>query len=348
MDNNKKIIKNIEKCVQDASIYINVHGKHYLTIFGLLEQNKEQSKEMFNDFIKLFIMMQMFLRKRKLEKKKSILKSLVSYKKIFDNILELQSISDHQKVDAITIKVYIKILIKLFKKADFSNTPSSDSDKNNICVSNSDDEDKNKDTSVVPVNAGQIINPVDILKRNKKYLAMAVVGLKNIVQLLTMVDTIFSEMKMEYLQKINCYNLYDPSLSVNENDVEFNEKLLSTSYDQLNSLISNKQNIGTSIFNDTSDVQPIEAFLDDGKTFVLCTIDNFRIKKGTINGFNALVVDIGKKRYHIKYLKNTLDNLSTIVIMKENFTSLKTILHAILMNKKLIMYWLNILRENTK
>lgn len=392
MNNNKKIISIIEKSVHDASNYINIHGKHYLSIFKLFNKNNSvgqdcvdtKSKKMFNDFVKCFIRIQMFLRKKQLEKKNTIIKLLFRCKKIFDNLSELDNLSKHQKIDIVTIKVYIKVLLKLFKKVKFSNnaicnnltviknkcnqisTPTKEnSDSNNTCenndnINNNTCENSNNANNNNTyqnndninnicinnsINVGKILNPLEILKKNKKYLSVAVTGLKNIIQLLTIIETIFYEIKMDYLQKINCYNLYDGSLQVCETDVEFNEKLLSTSYDQLNSLISNKQNLGTNIFNDKFDTQPIEAFLEDGKTFILCTIDNFRIKKSDMNGFDVLLVDVGKKRYYVKYLKINLDNASAILIMKENFNSLKTILYAIQMNKKLILYWLNMLKE---
>lgn len=349
----------------------------------------------------------MYLRKKESKKKNPIIKSLYLFKKIFDQISLLENLSKHQKVDIITIKVYLKILLKLFKKINLRPNKKTPADNNNVihgffetdqtnqtiqpckpcqtyqtssttasttttstnsnsscrCIPNNDiivqndniNNNNNNNTTngsnsiKIPgptCQLDQTSNPVNILKKNKKYLLMAVSGLKTIIQLLTMIETIFSEMKLEYLQKINCYNLYDRSLQVNENDVEFNEKLLTTSYDQLNLLISGKQNLGTGMFNDISDVQPIEVFLENGKAFILCTIDNFRVKLMELNGFNTLAVDIGKKRYYVKYLKSTLDNMSTIAIMKENFNSLKTILYAIQQNKKLILYWLNMLKEN--
>lgn len=413
---NNKIILIIERCVSDASNYINIHGEHYKEIFYLLKKNdcslsndKIEAKEMFNNFVKLFITIQMYLRKKEPKKRNPIIKSLHLFKKIFDQISLLENLSKHQKVDIITIKVYLKILLKLFKKLNLGSSEKTTTDNtniihgffetdqtnqtnqtvqpyqtyqsssttasttatsttcpipnNDIIVQNDNTNDNinnntnNKNTSSGDNKNGikipgptcqldQTSNPVNILKKNKKYLLMAVSGLKTIIQLLAMIETIFSEMKLEYLQKINCYNLYDRSLQVNENDVEFNEKLLTTSYDQLNLLISGKQNLGTGIFNDISDVQPIEVFLENGKAFILCTIDNFRVKLMELNGFNTLAVDIGKKRYYVKYLKSTLDNMSTIAIMKENFNSLKTILYAIQQNKKLILYWLNMLKEN--
>lgn len=160
-----------------------------------------------------------------------------------------------------------------------------------------------------------------------------------------MLNVIMTGMKKEYLQKINCYNLYNPTLSANPNDVEYNNKLLNTSYDQMLMLVSNA---GNGIFSADVDVQPIDVFLDDGRTLTLCTIDNFRIRLEIINEFQCIIIDIGTQQYKISFLKNTLDNAASIIIMKENFSVLKNAIHAVTLNQKLILYWLNVLKEHIK
>jgi hypothetical protein len=298
---------------------------------------------MFNGFVKLFIKLQMFLRQYELEKKKLLIQLLNKNKILFDNIFTTleADITQHQKVDILTIKIYTKILIKLFKKTVFNT--------NNLSVTSNDcSAVTDQNVSVVIINkVNNVLNPISLLKKNKKNLLSVIKGLKSIVQLFTMMINIFSEMQREYLQKINYYNLYDQSSTVNASDVEYNIKLITTSYEQLRAICSNKDNIGTNIFNDTSDTHPILALLDDGTTFVLCTIDNFRVRLSTSNGFKVMIVDIGTKQYVVKFLKDTLDNSSTVVVMKENFNTLKAITYAILLNQKLITYWLKVIKENT-
>jgi hypothetical protein len=341
MSNNSKNIKSIEKCVQEASKYINIHGKHYFHILCIYD--KPNAKKMFNGFVKLFIKLQMFLRQYELEKKKLLIQLLNKNKILFDNIFTTleADITQHQKVDILTIKIYTKILIKLFKKTVFNT--------NNLSVTSNDcSAVTDQNVSVVIINkVNNVLNPISLLKKNKKNLLSVIKGLKSIVQLFTMMINIFSEMQREYLQKINYYNLYDQSSTVNASDVEYNIKLITTSYEQLRAICSNKDNIGTNIFNDTSDTHPILALLDDGTTFVLCTIDNFRVRLSTSNGFKVMIVDIGTKQYVVKFLKDTLDNSSTVVVMKENFNTLKAITYAILLNQKLITYWLKVIKENT-
>lgn len=352
MSNNSKNIKSIEKCVQEASKYINIHGKHYLHILCIYD--KPNAKKMFNGFVKLFIKLQMFLRQYELEKKKLLMQLLDKNKILFDNIFATleADLTQHQKVDILTIKIYTKILIKLFKKTVFNTNDHQN--KNELSVTSSDCSAVAEPNAPVVIKNYIIINefndvsnPISLLKKNKKNLLSAIKGLKSIVQLFTMMSNIFSEMQREYLQKINYYNLYDQSSTVNASDVEYNSKLITISYEQLRAICSNNNNIGTNIFNDTSDTHPILALLDDGTTFVLCTIDNFRVRLSTSNGFKVMIVDIGTKQYVVKFLKDTLDNSSTVVVMKENFNTLKAITYAILLNQKLIAYWLKVIKENT-
>lgn len=322
-NNDDKNIENIKKYICDLNNYVSEHKEHYLQIFYLYNDNKDKAKKLLSNLFRLIISLYKFTEQK--SDKKKIMKLLLDYNNLFSKILKHnKKLSQHQRVDIITIRVYTKILIKLIKNTNVIEII--ESSENSICYD----------------------NPVDILKCSKKYLDIAVIGLKNIMRLLSMMDVIFSEMGNEYLKKVNCYNLYDPSLMVNENDVEYNNKLLKTSYDQLVSLITNKDYKGNNIFNDNSDTIPIEAFLEDCKTFVLCIIDNIRIRLDTINGFQTIIVDIGSKKYNIQFLKDTLDNGSAIVIMKTNFSALKSIMYSLSLNKKLIVYWLNILKENIK
>lgn len=353
MNNNNKNIKNIEKCVQQASNYINEHGKHFLHIFSLYGEiiniddsadiKKDKAKKMFNEFVKIFIKLQLFVRHVNHTKKGHLVKLLEIQKTIFVDITEkVLTATQHQKVDIVTAKVYIKLLIKLLNKTTMP-TPfvpkpcvSSDSSTKSPCDNNIDNN-INGDVISEPL-------PINVLKKNKKYLEIAVNGLKSVAKLFSMINVILLEMQKEYLQKINCYNLYDQSSQVNANDVEYNVKLLTTSYAQLTSLIST----GSSIFNETTDTVPVEVFLDDGKTFVLCTVDNFRIRLSTTSGFKCILIDIGTHQYVVKILKESLDNGSTVLVMKENFNAVKNATHAIILNQKLIIYWLNVIRENTK
>lgn len=60
-------------------------------------------------------------------------------------------------------------------------------------------------------------------------------------------------MQNEYLNKINCYNLYDPLTYVSNIDVEYNNKLLTTSYNQKDLLLK-----AENMFNGNSDTLTIE------------------------------------------------------------------------------------------
>ena len=311
----------ITKYVQESSKYINIHNDHYLNIFMIYTKsyNKHNSeikaKQIFNRFIKLFIRLQLFVKENNWENINTINNELLHHIVIFKKIIKIDNLDKHYNLDTYTILVYLNILIKFFKL----NYKNSDKPVDKNCI------------------------PIELITKN---LHKILDSMNSISYLLYMIKTILSEMQREYLQKINCYNLYDPSLTVNDIDVEYHNKLVNTSYKQLESLISNKDNIGCIIFNEITDSHPIEVFFDDGKSFILCYIDNFRIRIAILDGIETIILDIGTKQFKIKKFKEGLDNSSVIIIMKQNFAEIKCILYSILSNQKSISHWLTILKLN--
>ena len=428
-DNMSKTFKDIQKCTQDSSNYINDHGMHYQCILkkyvlqisenqGMTDDEMNRySKRLFSDFIRLFIKLQMFVTEPKFENVNHIFLKINTYKVIFVDIIKNITLSTHETVDVLTIKVHTKILSKLFKsiknKKCFEshilnpiqikpncntnpcnlhngplNSPSdcplnspSDCPLNSPsdCPLNSPSDCPSNSPSNCqlnsplkcqlkcplkcqlndppnclssspsdgplngPLNCLKNSNQFEFLKKHKKYLKSIILGIKNIYQILNTLNVIIDEMQKEFLQKINCYNLYNPTSNVNSNDVEYNNKLLNTSFEQMTQLITNVDN---NIFNPDMDIIPINIFLNNGKTIKLFSIDNFRIRLELINCFQCILIDIGNKQYKITFLKSTLDNAGATIILKNNFIELKSVLENIIINKKLMLHWLKLLKKN--
>lgn len=413
-----KIVKleNIRKYIYEATDYIDDHLDHYSYLLNEYVKNEnpgiqinERSRKtmlLLNGFVSLFDDLKSFSTNPEYKNINELIKKITIYSTIFGEINSNIDITEHQKVDILTIKTYAKLIVKLLKsiKSDdslykFSNNttlnsntessshidqtiiPDSTTMSNISSLSTNKLSDSVQHTSITSMSKiknkaqnkifksfkstldkipeletdtdqysdkyinkqNQPVNHLDLLKRNKASLKIAISGIKNIYQLMAIIDLIFVEMQKEYLKKINSYSLYNPSLNVNLNDVEYNNKLLSTSYEQMSSLIKNSEN---KLFNLDTDTQPITAFLDDGTTFTLCTIDNFRFRLETINGFQYIIITIGTNQYKIKFLKSSIDNSEAVAIMRENHSMLKSVIEAIKLNQKLILYWLNILKKS--
>lgn len=383
----------ITKCVQLSTKYINCHANHYKNIFELYVESQEDPSEnksrlLFSDFIKLFIKLQMYVSDHHLERIKCILEDLASYRIIFKQILRTLTLTEHQRVDVLTMIVYMKTIKNLLKGTLLSSSHSTSSHTVTTCATTTTcpaptlNLTSNKLTTQIKSsphvkvskglktskNLGNQLNiikslqsnklkthhshthtnschSIDILKKNKKHVIPVLREMKNISHLLSMFNVILSEMQREYLQKINCYNLYDQSVEVNETDIEYHNKLAITSYKQLYSLLTNENSIGSTIFDDSSDTKPIDVFLCDGSTYTICTIDNFRIRSETIDETETIIFDIGTLSYNIKYLKAGLDYDAVIVLMKENFSSIKSVLYAITSNQKIILHWLKVINK---
>lgn len=355
---------NLIKRVQHSTTYINYHASHYRAIFELYVEaqtdngDANRARKLFSDFIKLFIKLQMFANHKKLEKIKGLLENLSSCRIIFKQILRTLTLEEHQKVDAMTMVVYMKSISKMLKDLQTSEC----GDDNQLAVPklntkvksftklksitklksskrlrhNSDDESKTCSTSL------------DILRENKKLVIPILKEMKNIAHLFDMLSVVLSEMQREYLQKINCYNLYDPTAEVNNTDIEYHNKLIDTSYKQILSFLTSEGSVGSIIFDDSSDTQDINVFFDDNTTFTICTIDNFRVRSEEVSGTETVILDVGTESYSAKHLREGADNETVIEIMKDNFAAIKSAMYAISTNKNVLIHWLKVIRKNLR
>lgn len=350
---------NLIKRVQHSTTYINYHASHYRAIFELYVEaqtdngDANRARKLFSDFIKLFIKLQMFANHKKLQKIKGLLENLSSYRIIFKQILRTLTLEEHQKVDAMTMVVYMKSISKMLK--DLQTSECSDDTQLAIPKLNtklksitklksggrlrhhhSDDESTTCSTSL------------DILRENKKLVIPILKEMKNIARLFDMLSVVLAEMQREYLQKINCYNLYNPTAEVNNTDIEYHNKLIDTSYKQILSFLTSEGSVGSIIFDDSSDTQDIKVFFDDNTTFTICTIDNFRIRSEEVSGTETVILDVGTENYSAKHLREGADNETVIEIMKDNFAAIKLAMYAISTNKNVLIHWLKVIRKNLR
>jgi len=341
---------NLSKRVQHSTKYINSHASHYRTIFELYVESQtdngdnNRARKLFSNFIKLFIRLQMFANHNKPEKIKGLLVDLSSYRIIFKQIIRTLSLEEHQRVDAMTMIVYMKSISKMLK--DLQNSDDSNNEELAVPKQKINRSKINKLHHPDDDNDSQPSSSLDILRDNKKLVLPVLKKMKEIAHLFIMIGVVLTEMQREYLQKINCYNLYDPSAEVNVTDIEYHNKLIDTSYKQILAFLTSEGSIGSVVFDDESDTQDINVFLEDSTTFTICTIDNFRIRSEEVSGTQTVIFDIGTESYSAKHLREGANNSTVIDIMKDNFSAIKSILYAILTNKNILNHWLKVIRKN--
>ena len=303
--------KSLYNYIRKSSKYVSTHATHYKNIFEIYVETVEFDKtsiELFELFIKLFINLQLCMKNNKWKKN---LNNLIFFSNLFKTILTTIVLDDNLKHHCKIILLYLKLIKKRINKIICSDKSS---------CSNSDKSCKYP------------------LKENKCNIEEVTKQLKCINHIYLMLITIFTELQRDYVQKINCYNLYDVSATASSTDNEYHNKLIQTIYNQITTLLSSSN---LNIFNNESDTQEINVFLKNGKSFTLCIIDNIRVRLQNISGVKTLVVDIGLSQFLIKFLSDGITNGESTIIMKNNFISCKDIIYAIESNNKSIDYWIH-------
>lgn len=331
-------LNKIETVVCDSTEYIDHHKDHYFNIFKVYADKKKAVK-LFNNFIGLFIKLQMFIKGKKTNSVAVLIKDVQYQKILFVKITSDVDLQDHDMVDVESMIIYFKVIIKLLKQLDYADH-SSDEPELNGCGMNGitkkydiryRNPHKRPVESVPKITFDQALkmlqnDPESMLKAEKK--------LQEIYDLLKMLITITCGLQKEYFRKINSYNMYDPSIPINMVDIEFSNRLLDVYLEQYSQIIGD-------VFKSTLyDTFHITLFLQNMEEFTLCVIDNFGIKLMTKSGSKKLEFDIGKNRYYVTYINGGVNVETALCILKANFETLRTITYAIKSNQRLIKHWL--------
>jgi hypothetical protein len=185
-------------------------------------------------------------------------------------------------------------------------------------------------------------NLLDDLRDGKCNLLDSINGLRSIFQLLNMLKELMVSMQQEFFEKINVYNLHNMTNIIDQPDVEFNNALLDITLKQFDATIKTCNGI---LYSDRCSKKLIKVFLKTQKYYVLCEIDNFKIKKIKLDASYFLVIDIGKTQYKIQYLQSDFSNGTAIAAWTFNFNNTQNIIKSIDTNQKLIKYWLNQIKK---
>ena len=322
----------LSKYIKKAGCLLNNNSCYFKNIFNEYSKSdsdkscdSNKSKDYFVKFINLIITLQ----------KKDINIKIVKKKiKLFIKIFKSVKMCDNEQKNLKSMIILLKLIFNNINKHSCGMEESSFdkcSDSNSSCSSSSN-------SSIDCSN-----DPLYLLKKNKNCLKEVTKKIKNIAYILKMLNIIFVELQRDYIQKINSYNLYDLNIPSSTTDIEYHNKLIQTIYNQTTSLL---ENAGSGIFNQESDTQPINVFLNNGSIFTLCIIDNIRIRLDIIDCVKTLIIDIGSSTFSVKFLVDGSTNEVTTIVMKDNFNQVKQFIYALLTNKKSILHWINLLKKN--
>jgi hypothetical protein len=342
------------KYVKKASKYLNINAQNYKNIFNkYTETNTDiNSKEYFMRLIKLFIKLQEV---KKFDKIKNELKFFI---KLFKKLFSIGFSNEHKK----NIKVMLYFLKLIYKDIDCTSNTVSSSNTNSMNLTSSFDcsdgshsfndnnsKDSHKNSSCESSESSTSVyddhenGSSYFFKKHKDCFKDIIKKIQKIVYIFKMLNIIFTELQRNYVQKINCYNLYDLSIFSNLIDVEFHNKLIQTIFNQTKSLLEIS---GGGIFNQESDTQSIDVFLKNGSIFTLCIVDNLRVRLETVDNIKTLILDVGSSQFSIKFISESNTNDITIMIMKDNFAEVKKFIYSLFSNKKSINHWVKILKKN--
>lgn len=351
---------NLISISHDFTIYVNENLNLYKQIFTRKNLNiKTNSYHKINKFLKTVINLNKFSKKGDIwVKYNKISLLLMKYDEYFSEIYNL--ILENKVIILKTI-YYIRMALKEIKKDDksikitdsennISNFNSSDLDFKKIALNNSEIKSienisTNNSEINISLNNNSIkkdINNIYVLfNKNKgdiKNFNLSINHLKSMFQIFNVLHDLIDELQKDYFHKINSYNLYDKTSSISIIDLEYNNKLLDTTFKQFDSIIKSNNKL---LFSETESNQTVKIFLSNGKFYNICTIDYLRIRKIEHNYCYFLIIDIGKNNYKLQYFKPDFINENCLNIMKFNFKNIKEFLDSIISNQKIIKYWIN-------
>jgi len=168
--------------------------------------------------------------------------------------------------------------------------------------------------------------------------------LKRVLNQLCLLNTILCSLRKEFISKINCFALCDPECCIGGVDIDQQNRLMYTSYKQIESLIM-KNNC---LFVGSNDTHQVKIYLKNGQSLVVCALDNVKFSLESSHNEKYLFVNIGTKTFKICFLSKCMSNSDAICVLKKNFCIIESILYALATNKKSIEHWVNLAKNMDK
>ena len=350
---------NLISISNDFTIYVNENLNIYKQIFSKKNLNiKNISIHKINKFLKTVINLNKYSKKANIWVKcKKISSSLIKYDEYFS---EIYNILQDNKVIILKTIYFIRMALKEIKKNDNTIKISENSeiiddndienlDLKKLSLNNAEIKSiENFSTNTVSIqhnnNLKNDINSIFLLfdsnKGDIENFNLSVNHLKSMFQIFNIIHDLMNELQKDYFHKINTYNLYDKTNNLNIIDLEYNNKLLDTTFKQFDSIIKSNNKL---IFSETENSRSVKIFLSSGKFYHICNVDYLRIRKINHDQCYFLIIDIGKNNYKLQYLKPDFNNGNCLTIMKFNFQNIKNFLDSIISNQNNIKYWKNFL-----
>lgn len=146
---------------------------------------------------------------------------------------------------------------------------------------------------------------------------------------------ILSEIKRDFLAKINCLEMYSTTSNLDLAEVEYHNNLLNTLYNQLSVILLQTDSDGNPIFNNMNQTITITLNLGSGGTYQLFTIDNiYAMYLST-----QMDIIVGSGDYTFLLFQNNITVLNAITIYKASFLNVKNAIFALNANKKILCQW---------
>jgi hypothetical protein len=152
---------------------------------------------------------------------------------------------------------------------------------------------------------------------------------------------ILSEIKRDFVTKINCLEMYSTTSKLDLAEVEYHNNIINTMYNQLSIVLLQTDSNGNQIFNNVNQTISVTIDLGSGGTYTLFTIDNIFAQ------YTSTQVDviIGKGDYILSFFKNTVLVSDAIAIYKTSFYNIKNAIFALNANKNIVTHWNDVVKN---
>jgi hypothetical protein len=259
-------------------------------------------------------------------------------KKIKDDIDEKSDCDTIKKSDVSSIQITSNC--NTIKKSDVSSniqiTSNITSENNNVIIPK---KIKTEQTMLlIPNNATLTIDQILNI-----YSHQIIKQIDNINFVITSCVNILSELKRNFLSKINCLEMYGSTSNLDNSEVEYYNNLLITLYNQFNALLSQKDINDKTIFNNTTQTINIGLNLGsfDENIYQLFTIDNICVNFSN----NTMKVTIGNNEYFFDTFPSNITIVNAISVYKQSFANVKKAIFILTSNNNILQNWKQIVTK---
>lgn len=214
---------------------------------------------------------------------------------------------------------------------------------NNKCKKFNNENDSSGSKINIPVvltgtgNSTLLVNTTNISIDQilKIYSLKILKQIEGIEFVITQIIKILSEIKRNFLTKINCLEMYNTTSNLDLPEIEYHNNLLNTLYNQISIILLQTDADGNPIFNNINKTITITLNLGSGGIYELFTIDNiYAIYLST-----QLEVIIGNGDYIFELFPNSITMSNAIKIYKNSFLNVKKAIFKLNENKKILCQW---------